>query len=96
MPKRKLTEIELENFKSLGLAIQKLSDLLFSDTAQPAEFRKIINVLYACSKEIGGPVEVNVNAIVEALLVLLNTPNQEHLAKLYDAMTVLKHTLQEL
>ena len=96
MSKRNLTDIEIENFKSLSGAIGKMIDLLQSATPEPSDFRKVINVLYSCSKAIGGTIEEAVNVVIEALLSFLQEPCDDRMGKIHEALAALKHDLQEL
>ena len=96
MPKRNLTDIEIENLKSLSGSIGKMIDLLQSATSEPADFRKVINVLYSCSKEIGGEIEAAVTVLIDSVLMFLQEPCDARMEKIHEALAALKHNLQEL
>ena len=93
---KKITEADVENYRSLGNAIVKMVELLKMPNASPADFRKVINVLYSCSKAIGGKIEENVAVMIDALLDFLNNPSEEGMLAVQLAITNLKQALYEL
>ena len=96
MPKRKLTEIERENFQILKIAIGKMVSLMHSESADAADYRKLVNVLYSSSRAIGSPIQEDVGELVDALLEMIKTPDPDHLKVMTGALAHLNEDLEEL
>ncbi len=96
MPKRKLTEIELENFEILLGTLVRMADLMQSPSFQMSEVRRIINSFYSCAKPIGGTVLEAVEGVIEAFMAFAANPSQTTAAEVHLKVVKLREDIAEL